>query len=180
MSLTKFSVLLPTKNRLELLISAITTVRRQSYKHWELIVSDNCSSANVAGYVRDLNDSRLVYIRSDTPLPVTDNWNRALGAASGDYIVMLGDDDGLVPDYFERCHEVLKNLNEPDFLYHGAYHYVFPDVMPGFPNGFLRDVTSFHSILRIGSHPELMAPEKARWAAQMALNMTAVYGFNMQ
>jgi glycosyltransferase involved in cell wall biosynthesis len=39
----KFSVLLPTRNRLNLLSYAIETVIRQDYSDWEIIISDNCS-----------------------------------------------------------------------------------------------------------------------------------------
>lgn len=39
----KFSVLIPTRDRLDLLKEAIDSVRNQSYHNWELIVSDNCS-----------------------------------------------------------------------------------------------------------------------------------------
>ena len=43
----KFSVLLPTKNRLELLKSAIWSVREQNYDNWEIIVADNCSQEDI-------------------------------------------------------------------------------------------------------------------------------------
>ena len=92
MTSPRFSVLLPTKNRLGLLVSAIATVQRQDYGNWELIVAAKCSSEDVAGYVLGLNDPRIVYTRSNLFLPVTDNWNRAYDASSGDYLVMLGDD----------------------------------------------------------------------------------------
>lgn len=48
----KFSVLIPTRDRLDLLKEAIDSVRNQSYHNWELIVSDNCSDDDVEGYVR--------------------------------------------------------------------------------------------------------------------------------
>ncbi|MGH8247567.1 MAG: glycosyltransferase [Gammaproteobacteria bacterium] len=176
----RFSVLLPTKDRRELLIGAIATVQRQTYDHWELVVADNCSSDDVAAYVRSLKEPRIVYTRSDVPLPVTANWNRALDAASGDYVVMLGDDDGLIPGYFERCLAALDEVGTPEFLYHGAYHFAFPGVFPQYPDGYLRDVSWFRNVLCHGSRAILLPREEARSAAQMALNMTAAYGFNMQ
>ena len=41
----KFSVLLPTRDRLELAKDAIQTVRWQSISDWELIVADRLSGA---------------------------------------------------------------------------------------------------------------------------------------
>jgi glycosyltransferase involved in cell wall biosynthesis len=39
-----FSVLLPSKDRLELLLCAIESVRRQPFGDFEIVVSDNASS----------------------------------------------------------------------------------------------------------------------------------------
>lgn len=175
-----FSVLLPTRDRLELAKSAIETVRRQTYSDWEIVVADNCSADDVAGFVKSLNEPRIVYTRSDQFLPVTENWNRALAASSGQFVVMLGDDDGLTPGYFERALAVVDRFGAVDFLYHGAYHFAFPGVLPGSDDGRLTDVTLYHVILRQVGEPELMPPAAARAAARKALDMWAVYGFNMQ
>src|SRR5207245_7033676 len=50
----RFSVLLPTRNRLEYLRLAIETVRRQDYQDWEIIVSDNDSEQDVEGWIAGL------------------------------------------------------------------------------------------------------------------------------
>ncbi len=84
----KFSVLLPTRNRLDLLSRAIETVRRQDYDNWEIIVSDNFSEENIASYIQLLGDSRIKYFRTDCFIPVTDNWNNALNNSMGDYIIV--------------------------------------------------------------------------------------------
>src|SRR5215475_8443107 len=180
MTSKKFSVLLPTRDRLDLAKDAIQTVRRQSYANWELVVADNCSRENVAEYVSTLSDSRIVCIRSDIPVPVTDNWNRALNAASGDYVVMLGDDDGLVPGYFDRLLAVIDKLDNPDFIYHGAYHFAFPGVLASMPTGGLTDVTRYYYFLRGSETVKLLPREEAQAAAKAALDMRAYYAFNMQ
>lgn len=176
----QFSVLLPTRDRLELAKDAIETVRRQTYGHWELVVADNCSAENVADYVASLSDPRIRYTRSDTLLPVTANWNRALNNASGDHVIMLGDDDGLVPGYFERLLKVADALGQPDFIYHGAYHFAFPGVLPGLPEGALTDVTLYQGFLRNRPEPALLESEQAIAVALAALDMRAHYAFNMQ
>jgi glycosyltransferase involved in cell wall biosynthesis len=107
----KFSVLLPTRNRASLLVEAIETVRAQDFEDWEIIVSDNASIEDVRGIIENIADPRIVYLRSDEPLSVTDNWNRAIDAAQGRWIVMLGDDDGLVPGYFQNMQAACLKLN---------------------------------------------------------------------
>lgn len=134
----KFSVLLPTRNRLDLLTYAIETVRRQDYQDWEVIVSDNCSADDIGGYIRSLNDTRIVWSRSDTPLAVTANWNRALEMSSGDYVVMLGDDDGLMPGYFSSLLRAMETHASPDFVYVGGLYFAYPGVLPMEPEGYLR------------------------------------------
>ena len=49
-----FSVLLPTHDRLEYLRYAVESVRRQDEDDWELIVSDNDSTDDIAGFVEGL------------------------------------------------------------------------------------------------------------------------------
>ena len=79
----RFSILLPTRNRLEYLRQAVETVRRQSFADWEVVVSDNDSEDDVAGFVASLGDERMRYVRTEQFIPVTDNWNNALAHASG-------------------------------------------------------------------------------------------------
>jgi len=136
--MTLFSVLLPTYNRLEYLKYAIETVRRQDYPNWEIVVSDNCSVDDISGYVQALADPRIKYFRTDTFVPVTENWNNALAHSSGDYVVMLGDDDGLLPGYFSTLLQSFERFPAPDFVYVSAYFFAYPGVLPDTPQGFLR------------------------------------------
>ena len=180
MNRPEFSVLLPTRNRVRLLAEAIETVRAQDFEDWEIIVSDNASVENVRGLLESIGDDRIVYLRSDKPLPVTDNWNRAVDAACGRWVVMLGDDDGLVPGYFRAMQDAVAALNSPEVIYHGAYHFMAPDVLPGQPDGSLSDVTRMHSILLGHDGPSLLPRHQCEAAARAALDMRAIYGFNMQ
>lgn len=134
----KFSVLLPTRNRLEYLRYAVESVRRQDYQNWEIIVSDNCSKDDIASFVSSLEDTRVKYVRTESFVPVTDNWNNALDHSTGDYVVMLGDDDGLLPGYFTGLLDEMTRFPDPDFAYVSAYFFAYPGVMPDEPHGFLR------------------------------------------
>lgn len=180
MNKPEFSVLLPTKDRVSLLVEAIESVRTQSFEDWEIIISDNASTEDVKGLIDNIGDPRIVYLRSETTLPVTDNWNRAIDAACGRWVVMLGDDDGLVPGYFQTMRDVCAKLNDPDFIYHGAYHFLAPDVLPGQAKGRLSDVTRMHSLLLGVNEPSLLPRIQCEAAARAALDMRATYGFNMQ
>ena len=115
------------------------SVLDQDHGDWELVISDNCSHEDVEGYVRSLGEERIVYSRSEQPLAVTDNWNRALALCSGEYVVMLGDDDALLGGYMRRMAELIERFSEPDVVYTKALLFTYPGVDPERPDGFLMD-----------------------------------------
>mgnify|MGYP001809644948 CR=1 FL=1 len=176
----KFSVLLPTKNRLELLKFAINSVLKQTYQNWEIIVADNCSEDDIASYVKSLKDDRIIYTRSNTPLSVTENWNVANNLAKGDYIVMLGDDDALTYGYFEECIEVIKKFNNPEALNYAAYIYVQPNVIPTEPKGYVSSTKNGFSFMSKLIEPEILSQEVKENLVQNSLKFNFRFGFNMQ
>jgi len=175
----KFSVLLPTRNRLDLLSYAIETVRRQNYADWEIIVSDNFSEEDIAGYLRSLNDPRIKYYRTDNFIPVTDNWNNALEKSDGDYVIMLGDDDCLMQGYFSMLSKVIEKQDAPDLLYTSAFLYAYPGVMPGRPDGFLRSY-SHSKMFRSAQEPFWLEKSDAVELAHQSTNFKMRFDYNMQ
>jgi len=101
------------------------------------VIFDNASVDDIASYVRGLNDPRIVYRRSEEFLPVTDSWNAAIEMARGDYVTLLGDDDGLTPGYFVRLESIVKQFGCPDIIYSSLYQFVHPNVAPWEPGGYL-------------------------------------------
>lgn len=91
--MTRFSVLLPTKDRREFAPRAIESVRGQDFADWELVVYDNGDFA-----IRDLipADKRITYAAGPAAGPA-EAFQRALELATGEIIHPLGDDDELVP-----------------------------------------------------------------------------------
>lgn len=175
----KFSVLLPTRNRLDLLSYAIETVKRQDYSDWEIIVSDNYSEEDIASYVQSLNDPRIKYFRTDKFIPVTDNWNNALDMSDGDYIIMLGDDDCLMQGYFSTMKKSIEDFDSPDFIYTSAFLYAYPGVMPGFPVGFLRSYSQ-GKIFKSAQEPFWLEKTESESLVYNSLNFRIRFYYNMQ
>lgn len=86
------SVVLPTRNRVQLLRSAITSVQRQRYEHWELVVADDGSTDGTAALLDGLGDGRVRRVPTGG-VGVCEARNRALAAATGDVIAYLDDDN---------------------------------------------------------------------------------------
>src|ERR1700730_3683859 len=112
----RLSVLLPTRGGAEYLRGAIGSVLDQE-GDFELVVADNANTdetpAILASYA---GDPRLRVVRSSEVVPVTENWMRALRAARGEYFLMIGDDDLLLPGFFARVEALLKVYGDPGCL----------------------------------------------------------------
>lgn len=89
----KFSVLLPTRNRPNLILHAVRSVVLQTHEDWELILLDNSDEP----YPYRFLDPRIRYEHMQCR-GVAHASNEALARATGDVIVPLGDDDRLPPD----------------------------------------------------------------------------------
>jgi len=175
----KLSVLLPTRNRLELLTSAIETVRRQSVRDWEIVIADNDSDQDIRGHVESLADERIRYHRTDRFIPVTENWNAALERSTGDYFVMLGDDDGLLPGYIAAIEQLVERFDAPDVIYTSALLLTFPSVVIEHPDGFLMDY-GLAPFLHDVSEPYVLGRDIALAMVQGAMDFRLTFGFNAQ
>jgi len=175
----KVSFLLPTRNRLQYLKLAIETVCRQELPDWEIAISDNDSSEDIAGYVSSLEDERIVYRRMPEFVPVTENWNAALELSTGDYVLMLGDDDGLLPDFLPRMTELLESFSNPDLVYLGSLLYTYPGVDPSAPHGFVTN-NSFADFFAGTSEPFVLSRAQALAAVRKTMSFRLAFNFNMQ
>jgi glycosyltransferase involved in cell wall biosynthesis len=174
----KFSVVIPTHNRLHLLRSAIETVRRQ-VGDWEVVVFDNASRGPVGEHVRSLGDPRVRCDRSNEFLPVTESWNRAMAMAQGDYVILLGDDDGLTPNYFHRIRDVIERFDQPDVIYTDIYQFWHSGVAPWRPEPHLLDVR--HGFFFAGrDQPFKLSREEAVRAVTGSLRLRMNFSFNSQ
>src|SRR4051794_3113068 len=97
MSNPRFSVVVPTRERAATLRSCLRTCLAQDFDDYEVLVCDNFSSPATAEVVRELACPRLRYLRAPEPLAMANNWDLALSQTTGEYLVVLGDDDGLLP-----------------------------------------------------------------------------------
>jgi glycosyltransferase involved in cell wall biosynthesis len=173
----KVSVLLPTRDRLDYLRHAVQSVLSQDAGDWEVIVSDNFSSEDVAGYLASVQDDRVRYVRTPRLVPVTENWNNALRHSEGDYVLMLGDDDALLPGYMAAIGRLVAQFDEPDLIYHKAILYTYPGVSPQAPFAQPYGCAAFFDGRNEPFHLERA---QARKLVKDATNFKFNYDFNMQ
>jgi hypothetical protein len=91
------SVVVPTRNRQAYVLQAIRTVLAE-LPDAELVVCDNSDEDRLRGDITNyVATGRVKYFYTSETLGVSENFERALAAASGDYITLLGDDDTIGP-----------------------------------------------------------------------------------
>jgi O-antigen biosynthesis protein len=174
-----FSILLPSRNRLELLRHALASVHVQDFTDFEVIVADNASDQIYETQFSTPGDAKVRFLRSEQPLSVTQNWNRALEAAKGRYVIMLGDDDALTPGLLRRLADLIQRFEQPDVIYLMAYHYAYPGVFEGQPEGYFCIVNN-SPIFDMAPVPFLLDPERARKLGRLALRFKHKISFNAQ
>lgn len=175
----RFSVLLPSRNRPELLRRALDSILRQSFTDFEVIVSDNCSEADYQSIVQPLDDPRVRLVRTAVPVPVTDNWNNALNHSRGQFVLMLGDDDALAPGCLARYDRLIEEHDAPDVLYGMVYHYAYAGVIPHAPDGYFVTLKP-RPVYSDQPGPAFLDVAQARNFGHRALHFRHLFGFNSQ
>ena len=104
------SVIIPTRNRLELLKSALQSVYSQTYRNIEIIVVDDMSEDGSQEYLTKLSDEGTVrYYRNETTQGGAVTRNRGIMEASGKFIAFLDDDDEWMPRKLEKQVRLFQN-----------------------------------------------------------------------
>jgi glycosyltransferase involved in cell wall biosynthesis len=105
-----FSIITPTYKRSEKLTRAVESLRKQTYKNWEMvIVNDSPQDTSYASFPISINDPRIHYHVNDINKGVNYTRNKALNLVSADsrWIIFLDDDDYLAPDTLQTFHDLI-------------------------------------------------------------------------
>lgn len=104
------SVIIPTYNRLEFLKEATQSVLDQTFKDYELIISDNHSTDGTQTWTQRLakKNPRVKYFRNEKNLGMAANWNASIKKAQGDYVTILMDDDLWKPQFLQETTRILE------------------------------------------------------------------------
>ena len=86
---------MPTYNYARYLAEGVESVLAQTFRDFELLVIDDCSTDETDEVMRRFAnmDSRVRYLRNPQNLGMAENWNRCLREARGEYIKYLFGDD---------------------------------------------------------------------------------------
>ena len=117
----KFSIVVPLYKTPEIYLrQMVQSVQNQTYKNWELCLSDGSGKDSpIKEVLSELaaEDSRIRIIQNDRPLKIADNTNAALQEATGDYIAFLDHDDELTPNALFECVQAVNQNPDIEALY---------------------------------------------------------------
>ena len=125
-----FSVVIPTRNRPTTLAKALATCVTSDYPDLEVLVCDNSDPEvrdAVTRVVAGAGDPRVKRIvNPGSPCSMSRNWSYAVSSARGDYVTVIGDDDGFLDFGFRIADQVLTRTGA-DVLSWPASSYRWPD-----------------------------------------------------
>ena len=101
----KVSVCIPAFNAAEYLRQAVESALGQSYRDFEIVIVDNCSTDQTGALVDEMlkkSNGRIRYYKNDRNIGLVGNFNRCLEYAKGAYIKFLCADDLLLIGCLER------------------------------------------------------------------------------
>jgi len=108
----RVTVVIPTRNRLNLLREAIESVKRQSFSDWEVVVVDDASVDGTPGWLEGMRDRRIRPQRLYRHSERSAARNRGLSEARGEFVLFLDDDDLLVPGALKRLSSALGRRSD--------------------------------------------------------------------
>lgn len=104
MKTPKISVLMPVYNSEKYLELAILSILNQTFKNFEFIIVDDCSTDNsweiISRYVK--KDKRIIAAKNTENLRTTKSLNKGLKVARGKYIARMDADDWSYPDRLQK------------------------------------------------------------------------------
>ena len=104
------SIIIPTFDRPRYLQEAIGSALAQTYRNLEVLVFDNGTTEETLSVARQAmqRDDRFRFQRNQRNLGVSANFNALADAARGEFVLAIGDDDRLLPEFVARLVTVME------------------------------------------------------------------------
>ena len=113
------SIVVVAFNRATMLNEILEQIRNQSFKNFEVIICDDCSTDNTneiaIRFVEE--DNRFRYIRNQINIKMPHNLNNGIKQSKSKYIAILHDDDIIVNDTIEKWYQAITDQAKPAFAF---------------------------------------------------------------
>ena len=105
-----FSIVMPVYNvEIKWLDKAIEAIEKQNYKNWEICIADDCSTKQeVREHLSAMKNSRIKIKLLEKNQGISGATNAAAALASGEYILLMDNDDELAPSALHEFYQKIK------------------------------------------------------------------------
>lgn len=106
----KISIVLPVHNGIKYVDEFIRSVTTINNNNFELVISENCSTDGTREYLREIAQKYnfIKYFETETLLSQPDNWTNGILKTTGDWVILIGVDDALTPNFFYSAEKLIK------------------------------------------------------------------------
>ena len=121
----RVSIILPTYNASKTIDRCIESIINQTYKQWELICCDDCSTDNSFDILKkwEKKDNRIKVLKNEKNQKAAYTRNKCIKLARGEYVALIDDDDYCVVDRIEKQVLFLDKHSEYSFVGSKAYYF---------------------------------------------------------
>ena len=130
-----FSIVIPTRNRTDTLKYTIETcLNSKRFEDYEIVVNDNGDDDVTQDYIAGLVSSnsaaetKISYYRRSVVCSMSENFEEAVGRSTGEYVIVMGDDDGILPMALYELHSLI-NSEKPKIVKWQNGMYNWPGMM---------------------------------------------------
>ena len=106
-----FSIVIPTYNQSNYLKTALTSIFKQKFKNYEVIVVDNHSKDETYKVVKNFK-RKIIYKKIRNNGVIAKSRNLGIKLSKGKWIAFLDSDDSWYQDRLQKLYDFIKNSND--------------------------------------------------------------------
>jgi glycosyltransferase involved in cell wall biosynthesis len=118
----KISIVIPVRNGMATIHSTLATIVSQDFEDIEVVISDNFSDPPITG----VSHQKVRLVHPEKPCSQAASWDFAIKQARGEFIMLFGCDDGLMPGALTRLNNYIVDHPEEKVVRYNRVYYVWP------------------------------------------------------
>lgn len=168
------SIAIATKNREKYCIASIQSILNYNNDLLEIVVADNSATNEIQKFVKATNSPQIKYVYDNSEIPFIENFNRAVNMTTGEYVIMIGDDDSILPFAFEMA--VWAKENGADTISSKQpVEYYWPEARDIYPTGYLSIPIQEKGMIKIDVQKQLDKVVKNGMQLYLLYNLPMTY-----
>jgi glycosyltransferase involved in cell wall biosynthesis len=95
---------------------SILSIKKQTFKDWELVIVDDGSSNDPVKFIKDLLEPRIKILQDGKNMGIAARLNQIIDIAKGSFFARMDHDDISFPERFEKQINMLRQQPELDLI----------------------------------------------------------------